>query len=211
VDRWDQDTWIPYLRVTNSYNASRAFRLELGFVRTACSNGLIFSKETVEVRMSHTRQDLGAEPVLNIEASVDRLRELEREFVAYLTRIRNSNVPRLYALPIIAKSLGLRFEPEHRDPDKRERERVRLQEFKVETSELVDRYYAELGANAYAVFNATTEFATHRSGARDRHRVAPLQVKAGQWLREYAELSLRLDFDLDAYVGDYLPVFAGAY
>lgn len=211
VDQWEQDTWLPYLRVTNSYNGSRALRLELGFVRRACSNGMIFSKETVAVRVSHTKEDLGRNLDVQIEGRIARLKELEAEFVDYLTRIRASRVPRLYALPIIAKSLGLRFQPDHENDATRERERAKLKRFKVDANELVDRYYGELGPHAYAVFNAATDYASHLSSPRDRQRIAPLQVRAGQWLREYADLARRPDFDLDVYVGDYLPIFAATY
>lgn len=53
---------------------------------------------------------------------------------------------------------------------------------------LSDRYIAEFGENAYAVFNAATDFASHppanRFVCRERHS---LQRLAGRWLSEFSE------------------------
>ena len=35
------EAFTPFVRVTNSYNASRAVRLDVGFMRGMCSNGMI--------------------------------------------------------------------------------------------------------------------------------------------------------------------------
>ena len=48
------EDFTPFVRVTNSYNASRAVRLDVGFMRGMCSNGMIFSEEAAKIFASHT-------------------------------------------------------------------------------------------------------------------------------------------------------------
>ena len=52
------DVYIQYIRVTNSYNTSRALRFDVGFCREICSNGVIFESETVKFKFSHVKQEL---------------------------------------------------------------------------------------------------------------------------------------------------------
>ena len=69
--------------------------------------------------------------------------------------------------------------------------------------ELCDRYAKELGENAYAVFNAITEFASHPPTnhyvRRERHS---LQRMAGAWLHSFSEQCRRPDFHLASYIGE---------
>jgi len=39
------DTYTPFARITNSYNGSRALRIDVGFMRHHCENGVIFEQE----------------------------------------------------------------------------------------------------------------------------------------------------------------------
>ena len=46
MNLWDEekqsDVYVPYVRITNSYNTSRALRFDIGFCRKICLNGVIF-------------------------------------------------------------------------------------------------------------------------------------------------------------------------
>ena len=42
------ETFTPFVRITNSYNGSRALRIDVGFLREHCSNGLIFEQEAAK-------------------------------------------------------------------------------------------------------------------------------------------------------------------
>ncbi len=44
---WEQENWLPFLRVSNSYNRIRTLSFEIGFVRKLCSNGVLFNKKTM--------------------------------------------------------------------------------------------------------------------------------------------------------------------
>jgi hypothetical protein len=52
------EDFTPYLRVTNSYDASRAVRLDVGFMRGICSNGMIFAEAAARVVAPHTPEGI---------------------------------------------------------------------------------------------------------------------------------------------------------
>ena len=66
---------------------------------------------------------------------------------------------------------------------------------------LCDRYAGELGENAYAVFNAITDFSSHPPGnrfvCRERHS---LQRLAGSWLSSFSQECQRPDFKIDEHL-----------
>jgi hypothetical protein len=68
-------------------------------------------------------------------------------------------------------------------------------------TELCTRYTAELGENAYSVFNVVTEFASHppanRLVTRERHS---LQRAAGEWVSSFTNQVRQPAFDLTAYL-----------
>jgi len=39
VNLWKKEVYLPYLRVTNSYNKTKALHFDLGFARELCDNG----------------------------------------------------------------------------------------------------------------------------------------------------------------------------
>ena len=48
-----EDRWLPFLRVTNSYNRSRALAFAVGVCRWICTNGMIFGEQSLKLKVSH--------------------------------------------------------------------------------------------------------------------------------------------------------------
>lgn len=74
-----------------------------------------------------------------------------------------------------------------------------------------DRYFSELGANAYAAFNLVTDFASHPSESRRIRRDRPaLERMAGAWLRRFRSVAKRPGFTvakhIEELVGDPPPI-----
>ena len=210
IDVWKQETWLPYVRVTNSYNTTRALRYEIGFVRKACSNGTIFDKDTIKVTFSHTKDEISSDDVrraIRLDGRFSKLQVLESEFRKHMKTLRDAKVPRLYALPVVARALDLSFKVDSGSADKRKREEAKLVDFKETAGPLVKKYYAEMGPTAYALFNAMTEYASRPRRKGDALYIASRQHRVGKWLRGYVRQARKRTFDLDAYVEDYLPLF----
>ena len=76
---------------------------------------------------------------------------------------------------------------------------------KMNAESLVEKYAREMGANAYALFNAVTDFASRPPGLRDfRRSQHSIQTQAGRWLREFDELlQANPKPDMAKYLGAY--------
>lgn len=200
---FEQETWLPFLRVTNSYDTSRALRYDIGFVRSACSNGVIFQGKVVKVRISHTQ---GAERALQdpvrFQPLADSLRAIEAEFIGYLRALSAVPVPSLYVAPLATQALGLTFDVDSPDREKRTRERKRFDEYRGQLRPLVRSYTESLGSTAYAAFNVATDYATNTLGQspKGRQRVGSLQTHIGEWLRTFGEEARAPGFHVDQHL-----------
>lgn len=158
VDVWEQETWLPFLRVSNSYNRYRALSFDFGFVRKLCSNGVIFRKETIKVRYYHTKGQLSVDFG---QGAFTKLKELEREFVEHAKRLKATQVREKLLLPLALYLLGLEFDLKATNAKKQERETERLAAVVGPLKDLIKGYCSEMGATAYAAMNVATDLATH--------------------------------------------------
>lgn len=203
LSQWKQDTWLPFLRISNSYNRTIALSFEIGFVRELCSNGFIFDKESIKVKYAHTR---GLMPV-DFKVDVSRLRKYEVEFTNYLNNLSRFYVDPIYVFPLVLKSLNLKF-----NLDKNNRnlhnEQIRLEKTREIISELTKSYYEELKPTAYAVLSIITDFVSHQ----EKYNTIPMfkahinsyYYKPGQWMHDFTESIQKTSFNMDDYLGDFL-------
>jgi len=199
------DVYLPFIRITNSYNRSRALRFTLGFVRKACSNGVIFEEEAVRYSFDHTEEGIRR---LDFSPSGSvRMEHLEEKFKRYVSNLQRRHVPGEYQLPLMAKVLELRFALKHPNEGRRVRERARLGEFREAATRRLSRYSSELGDNAYAVFNALTDYTTNpESDDLSVVQIVAMQKRVGRWAAIYPTLAEEPGFSLDEYTaetGDY--------
>jgi uncharacterized protein DUF932 len=92
------DTFGPFIRVTNSYNALRALAFDIGFLRKVCKNGLIVPKSIFRFKFAHSRQGIGK--MINIEVALDRLSKLKTSFNEYLGVLPDCPVTRAECGPL---------------------------------------------------------------------------------------------------------------
>jgi hypothetical protein len=156
---WEQETWLPFLRVANSYNRYRALSFDFGFVRKLCSNGIIFRKETIQARFYHTKGRLEVD--LKQDKSFQKLKELESEFAAHMKSLRGTTLNGQHLLPLSIFLLELEFDFDTPNEKKLEQEQARLGEVVKSLGDLIKKYVKELGENAYTALNAATDLATH--------------------------------------------------
>lgn len=159
TDVWEQETWLPFLRVSNSYNRYRALSFDFGFVRKLCSNGVIFRKESIKAKFYHTKGRLEVD--LKQDQSFKQLKELEREFSAHMKGLRAISVDEQYLLPLSIFLLGLEFKLDGTDEKRREKEVQRLAGVVGSLRSLIKKYLKELGGTAYTAMNVVTDLATH--------------------------------------------------
>ena len=203
MNLWDEpdqsDIYIPYLRVTNSYNTSRALRFDIGFCREVCLNGLIFAAETISFAFNHTRRELN--DTIHFDLQNGKVGRLVEDFRAYTNRLKNYHIPRAQALKIIHTLFRIKAESKinFRSPKESGAEYDAL--LSILDCKL-DKYIDELGENGYSLFNTITDMASHaidnnRYFRRDINR---MQRLAGDWIRSFSREIDRPDFDITSYL-----------
>lgn len=186
----------PFIRVTNSYNGLRALGFDIGLYRKVCKNGMIVPDSIVQFKFTHLRRDLGE--TITFDVARDRLAKTKDSFREYLGALVECSIARADFVPLLMAVLLLK-QPTPLEPESREE--AEWSALEGHLVELSDRYGRELGENAYAVFNAVTDFASHpptnRLLHRDRHS---LQRRAGQWISDFSQKCRQSDFNLHEYI-----------
>ena len=190
------DAFGPFIRVTNSYNALRALAFDIGFLRKVCKNGLILPESIIRFKFTHLQRDIGE--TVNFEVAHERLSKLRASFSEYLGVLRDCTVTRPEFEPLFSGVLLIR-QPKNTKPDGPIARAWGV--LSQHLSALCGRYREELGENAYAVFNAITEFASHplenRCVHRDRHS---FQRLAGDWMSRFGQECRQPGFTISSYL-----------
>lgn len=192
------EVYGPFVRVTNSYDRSRALAFDIGYWRKVCSNGLVVRDALIRFRLNHQRRDIRA--AVRFDISRERLAGHRTAFQALLSKLQGCHVPAPAMTDLACAVLG--FEPPRRADDARDALRqAEWQRLRGMVDEASRRYAGDLGENAYAVLNAVTDLASRPPPSplvrRDRHG---LQRRAGRWLAEFAATCTQQGFDLRAYL-----------
>lgn len=190
------ETYGPFVRVTNSYNGMRALSFEIGFFRKVCGNGLILPQAVISFRFNHLKSEIGAQ--IDFDVSSRAFLKMRQTFVESLNVLTGFEVFEDDFELLARSDLGIRPPT---NVEKNCRALEDWQELSSCFSALCDRYYRDLGGNAYAVLNAATDFASHppdnRLLKRDRHS---LQKKAGSWALEFSRRCVMPEFTVSDYL-----------
>lgn len=190
------EAYGPFIRVTNSFNGLRALGFEIGYFRKVCRNGMIARESIISFKFNHMRRDIGQTVEFLIDH--DRLSDFKTNFKNSLAGLRGCAVPRRLFEPLLCSVLQLRPSQSSKPGLRDEYDWQRLG---AHISSISSRYAEELGENAYATFNAITEFASqppaNRCVHRDRHS---LQRLAGSWLASFNDVCQAPDFSITGYL-----------
>jgi len=198
---WDTEVFIPFMRITNSYNRTKTLKFEIGFSRKVCDNGVIFEKEAVELNYTHYKKSF-KNITENIKSGnqFEKLKKLEEEFTIFMKNLKSMDIKEKYYTPLTAKIFGLKFNTDSGSKKEKEYAFKKLTYFKNISNNLTKKYISELGENAYSVFNVATAFANNREFVKN-YRYNDYQVKAGEWLKAFAKRDA--DESLENYLKDY--------
>lgn len=168
------DYYIPYVRVTNSYNRTRSLRFDIGFYRKSCLNGIIFEAETIGYTYNHSKSSVGK---INFSINQNKIDDIARNFKDDVTIIRAFEIDEIYSFEILKSALNLK-QPNNQNTD--------YDTLISDIQNLHTSYRNELGGNAYALFNTITDVASrpprNRIFQRKKHS---LQKLAGAWIRTF--------------------------
>ena len=188
------EVFTPYVRITNSYNGTRALRVDVGFLRTHCGNGVIFEQQAATLSVPHTRQGIRTLKVVRPFTGMAALRE---KFANALAGVRAVAVTQEQALQLVRLVIGWPKLPE--DPKAWElTDQTRLD---ADLEARLGGYFRDLNANAYAAFNTMTDIASHPPQSPRFRRDRPsLERRAGAWLRDFTFAAAEPGFTIPAHL-----------
>lgn len=184
-----QEVYVPFIRITNSYNKSRKLKFELGFCREVCDNGVIFEREFVSLNFNHFKNEISSRKILKIkDMNYEKLKSAEQSFINYMENLYNIKIEEKYFIPVTAEILRLKFKKEdvseryYKIIDKQKEEFVTIME------KLKAKYTAELGETAYSLFNTVTALANEKVFVKNI-RYNDYQIKAGEWVKKIVRMN----------------------
>jgi hypothetical protein len=188
------DTYTPFARITNSYNGSRALRIDVGFMRHHCENGVIFEEQAAKVSVPHTREGIHAikiaSPFKGMAALCDKFRETVNgvRAVGCTPNEARSLVRLVIGWPQLSKEPNAVEQADQESLD-------------ADLEARLHRYLNELGENAYAAFNTMTDLAARPPVSNRFRRDRPnLERRAGAWLRDFNEVVSRPGFTIPGHL-----------
>lgn len=176
------EIYLPYVRVTNSYNGTRSLRFDVGFCRKLCLNGVIFETETIQFTFSHLRHELNQ--AIKFDIKREQFEEIADKFKSTVSDLRSCNISINAGRQVFDTVLGLPAKENLTLKNKQDEDEYCNLLIHVEKCLL--RYYMEMEANAYALFNAMTDFASNPPENRFMRRdINAMQRATGVWMHDF--------------------------
>lgn len=181
INIWKKDTYVPFVRIQNSYNRSRILKFDIGFCRKLCDNGVIFEKGVVSVQLSHSKQTFSGLDLRHIDVS--QLKKFVDDFKNLANKSTDIKLPRKYFLPLAAKVMNRNFNLKEKDDKSNAIIQEKLNEFILNIEKYTDKYIhaQDMGETAYAFFNVITDYASN-TDTLQAGVINGLQAKCGEWL-----------------------------
>lgn len=194
VFRGKPDAFGPFVRVTNSYNRSRALSFEIGFFRKVCSNGMILPQSSVRFAFNHNTRNFSNR--VSFEVGKDSVAQLREKFQKFLAPLQDCEVPPPMFLPATLGVLGIR------KPDPMaKRQREPWERLAAKLRSIASEYCEELGHNGYALLNVITDVASRPpKSSFVRREQQSLQRSAGHWLAEFSAECRKPGFDVISHL-----------
>jgi len=198
----DTEVFLPIIRITNSYNRTKALSFSIGFSRKLCKNGIIIDEETIQFKFHHTSTKLNQISILGFN-KIETLKKLEKNFIVYVGVIKKFPIEKKFILPIVAKALRKSFyQNSNQNSDRVYKNFMKFQET-IHT--LTEKYVYDFGETGYTVFNVLTDYVSNSNGDGIRNiQINSLQKKAGKWLKTFSEEIQSSNFNIEEFLGDYL-------
>jgi hypothetical protein len=181
---WEQETWLPFLRTTNSYNRSVALSYEIGFVRKLCSNGVLFNKDTMKLKFLHNKGNK-----VDAESAANKIRATSDLFSSQCKILKNHAIPRELMFALVCQVLNINLEiPGNNQLVKKMKSLEYLYEL---THNLTTEYSNQFGINAYTAFNVLTDLVSHQ----DQYKIFPgyyfnvrsYYTRPADWMDEFSD------------------------
>jgi hypothetical protein len=184
------DEYYPIIRVSNYLREGSMFKIELGYYRYRCSNGMMMGRTT---KLTYTHNYKRTNWLEIQQSALDKFLRYKHEFLDMaekLWRLLSIGIPkaqiRMVSFDIFEKELL----------KKNIEQRKKLQ---FSLNALVDKYVDEIGENLNAALNVATDFSKQLEGSR----VSPstLQTLATEWMNRVTNRNFNVDLYFEKIEG----------
>lgn len=196
------ESWTPFLRITNSYNRRSVLRYEVGFCRWICLNGCIFGQKSFTISIRHDELDSYNDYQKVIREARDKMGSIDfiwQTIIRRLEALRSIEISQLMVLPLFCKIFGIKIDKDKLTDVQKEKLATRAGQILKSAKE----YFAEMGGNAYALFNVMTDYASFPADLSEGSvTIHNLQHRVGRWVDEFIEAHEKEGFSLSKYIGE---------
>ena len=203
---WDQETWLPFLRTSNSYNRSYALAFEIGFARKLCSNGVLFNKKSLKLKYVHNKSNK-----IELLNDTSQIKTTSERFIGQCNSLRQFEMPKQLFIPLVLQVFNISLKM----PDKNQiTKRLKyLQNLFGLITVLTERYYTDLGPNAYAAFNVMTDLVSHQEEYKNLtgfyFNVRSFYTKPTDWMENFSKEVTDNSFLINKYLGKTIESLEG--
>lgn len=195
---WDQETWLPFLRTTNSYNRSVALSFEIGFVRKLCSNGVLFNKKSIKLKYLHNKGNN-----VDIKSAANQIKSTSGLFAEQCRSLKSFDIPKELTFALVCQILNINLEL---PKDNQQKKKINSLQNLIElTKVLTSGYTKELGSNAYAAFNVMTDLVSHQDQYKNLtgfyFNVRSFYTKPADWMDDFSNKISSNSVIIEQYLG----------
>lgn len=197
------NSYTPFVRISNSYNKMFVLQFEIGFCRWICKNGCIFGGKSIKLSFTHTYAELGRDEAHRIIDSarhqLGTIQDIWGGVEKRLNILHSIPLPESKVLDMYCSAFGIQV-------DSKKLSDVQKANWAMKAEHIVDTakdYFAEMGNNAYAMFNTLTDFASFPEAAGvSTNLVHAYQHKVGAWVDRIVDAAKDPKFSIAKFIGN---------
>jgi hypothetical protein len=180
-----RDEYYPFIRVSNYLREGNMFRMELGYYRHRCSNGMMVGRRT---KLTYTSTYKRTSWLEIQQSALDKFLRYKHEFLDMAEKLWSLLSIGIPKAQIRMVSFDI-FEKELLKKNRDQRKKLQLS-----LNDLVDRYVEEIGENLNAALNVATDFSKQLEGSRVSQ--STLQALGTEWMDRVT----KTNFNIDSYL-----------
>ncbi len=203
---WEQENWLPFLRVTNSYNRSHTLSFEIGFVRKLCSNGVLFKKNTMKLNYIHSNSKR-----MEIKHDAEKIEKHSGLFIKNCNQLSEFPIPRKLMFAMVCQILQLKIDL----PAKNQlsRKMSQLENLLNIVIALTGKYSENNDTNGYTALNIVSDLVSHQNEYKNLagfyFNIKSFYTRPTVWMEEFTSITQFHDFDLDKYLEPTVKALTG--
>ncbi len=195
----NKDKFMPFVRITNSYNKLYRLYFRIGVCRSICENGMIFNEDSIKFSFNHVK---GSKEFIKFDILENSLDNILNKFKSNIDVLMDNSFNFDFTTPMLYKYLNVSpdFKP------KTEKQYKYINNLNNLINDLTEKYREALGETFYSVYNIITDIST--TGIEEEQllitKIHNRQAKAWMWVEQITVLLRAKKFDYKEYLKDYL-------